>query len=362
MFGGDKMDFTLKLTKVQKRKLDKALKKSEAKGKLDEVKRILALFSLADGQSKKLIAQVLKVSREAVRQWLNAYLVKGLKGLQNEQRPGRPSKLTNNQRKELCKLIKAGPVKSGFPGACWRSPMIQHLIHEKFNVFYSVKYLSELLRSLGFSFQKAKFVASKQNKETRQEWLEKQWPEILKKADKANAYILFGDECSFPQWGTLNYTWAPIGQQPVVETSGNRKGYKVFGLIDYYTGRFFSKGIEGRLNGERYVEFLKEVLKKTRKPVILIQDGAPYHKGAVVKEFLSKHAKRVSVYNLPSYSPDYNPIEKLWKKIKEKGTHLQYFPTFDDLVNKVNDMLVKFENTPKEILSLFSLYEKFQVG
>ncbi|WP_219340318.1 IS630 family transposase, partial [Spartinivicinus marinus] len=306
----------------------------------------------------EIVAQVLKVSKEAVRQWLNVYLSSGIKGLLDKHRSGRPSKLTKSQRKELCKLIKDGPGKSGFPGACWRSPMIQHLIKERFNVFYSAKYLSELLKSLGFSFQKAKFVASKQNKEKRQEWLERQWPEILKRAGKVNAYVLFGDECSFPQWGTLSYTWAPIGQQPVIETTGKRKGYKVFGLIDYFTGRFFSKGVEGRLNGECYIEFLKEVLKNTRKPIILIQDGAPYHKGAVVKDFIKKHEKRISVYNLPSYSPDYNPIEMLWKKIKEKGTHLQYFPTFEDLVGKVNEMLVKFENAPKEILNLFGLYDE----
>jgi len=77
--------------------------------------------------------------------------------------------------------------------------------------------------------------------------------------------ILFGDKASFPQWGTLNYTWAPIGEQPVIQTSGNRKSYKVFGLIDYHTGNFYSKGHEEKLNSESYMEFLMEVLSKTRR-------------------------------------------------------------------------------------------------
>ena len=62
----------------------------------------------------------------------------------------------------------------------------------------------------------------------------------------------------------------------MVETSGKRKGYKVFGLIDYFTGRFFYKAHEGKLNTESYQNFLQEVMKKTR-----------------------------------AYSPDYNPIEFL---------------------------------------------------
>ena len=58
-------------------------------------------------------------------------------------------------------------------------------------------------------------------------------------SEEKTAYILFGDEASFPQWGSLAYTWAKRGQQPVVKTPGKRRGYKVFGLIDYFYGRFF---------------------------------------------------------------------------------------------------------------------------
>jgi hypothetical protein len=81
-------------------------------------------------------------------------------------------------------------------------------------------------------------------------------------AQRKNAYLLFGDEASFPQWGSLSYTWAKKGQQPVIETSGKRRGYKVFGLIDYFTGRFFFKCQEERLNSDTYVAYLQDVLRQ----------------------------------------------------------------------------------------------------
>jgi transposase len=175
--------------------------------------------------------------------------------------------------------------------------------------------------------------------------------------------VLFGDEASFPQWGTLSYTWAPKGEQPTIETSGKRKGYKVFGLIDYFTGRFFYKCQEGRLNSDTYRIYLKELLAKTRKHIILIQDGAPYHRSAAMNQFFEHNSARLTVYRLPSYSPDYNPIEKLWKKVKDKGTHLHYFPTFEDLKNKVEETLLLFKNAPKEVLSLFvSMKEQTHPG
>lgn len=169
--------------------------------------------------------------------------------------------------------------------------MIQHLIQEKIGVFYNARYISELLKNMGFSYQKAKFVTDKSDAVKRSEWLSVQWKEIMDLANEKNCYVLFGDEASFPQWGSLSYTWER-GKQPTVKTDGKRKGYKVFGLIDYFTGKFFSKGHEGKLNGEAYVEFLKEVLSKTRKHIILIQDGASYHKSKVVKEFFLENSSR----------------------------------------------------------------------
>jgi transposase len=121
-------------------------------------------------------------------------------------------------------------------------------------------------------------------------------------------------------------------------------------LIDYFSGRFFFKGHdEGRLNSQSYQDFLTEVMSKTRKHIILIQDGAKYHTSKAMKEFFAKRADRITVYNLPSYSPDYNPIEKLWKKIKEKEIHLQYFPTFDSLKTKVEESLLHFKDLMRDV-------------
>lgn len=237
--------------------------------------------------------------------------------------------------------------------------MIRALIYEKFGVFYAVNYISQLLRNMGFSYQKARFVPSRADRAARREWLKTTWPGILRTAEEKNAMILFGDEASFPQWGTLSHTWAKKGHQPVVKTSGIRKSYKVFGLIDYFSGQFFCKGHEDRLNSESYAAFLKEVMRKTKnRHLILIQDGAPYHRSKAMRIFFGKHSHRITVHELPAYSPDYNPIEMLWKKIKEKETHLRYFPTFQALKNKVNEALIHFRDMQKEILSLFGFYNR----
>ena len=104
------------------------------------------------------------------------------------------------------------------------------------------------------------------------------------------------------------------------------------------------------------------MLSKTRKHLILIHDGAKYHTSRALKGFFEQHSDRITDYPLPSYSPDYNPIEKLWKKIKEKEVHLQYFPTFESLKQKVHEALLHFKNLQEEILVLFGFYNNLVTG
>jgi transposase len=273
-----------------------------------------------------------------------------------QQSPGRPPKLTPTQKQRLRDLVTAGPEAAGYPTGCWSSALLQDLIHREFGVRYHVHYICELLRNLNFSYQKARFVSDHLNDEQRQTWLQETWPAIVQAARRSDALLLFGDEASFAQWGSLGYTWAVRGQQPVVKTGGKRKGYKVFGLIDYCSGRLFSRGHTGRFNAESYCAFVEGVLAATTQPIILIQDGARYHTAAKTKEFFAQHAARLTVEQLPSYSPDYNPIEQLWRNIKRHNTHNRYFPEFSDLTTAVETALTHFQQHPQEVKQLMGTY------
>ena len=343
------------LTPHHRTEVERQLKTAQRRGHLHQVKYLLAILAVVDGQSFAQVALVLRVHEKTVAAWVCVFCCYGLKGTPRRPPTGRPPKLTPTQKAALGTLIDEGPVKAGFSGACWRSPMIQQLIHERFGVFYNVFYLAQLLKNLGFSYQKAAFVSDHLDEDKRHVWRTTTWPQIMRLAQERKALLLFGDEASFPQWGTLSYTWARRGHQPMVKTSGKRKGYKVFGLMDYFTGRFLYQGQEGRLNSAAYIAFLKWVLAHTTQHIMLIQDGAKYHTSAETKAFFAQQTARLEVFQLPSYSPDYNPIEKLWKKVKKEGTHLHYFPTFAALTDKVEQALLKFANTPAEILALCSL-------
>lgn len=347
--------FRFTISTVYRKEVEKQLKAARQLGQLHQTKYLLAILAVMDGQAFEQVAQCLRVHLKTVTEWVRLFCCYGPKGKPRKKPSGRKPKLTTTQKEELARLIDDGPVKAGFSGACWRSPMVQQLILDRFAVLYDVFYIAQLLKNLGFSWQKAAFVSDHLDEAQRRNWRAYIWPKALRLARQQGALLLFGDEASFPQWGTLSYTWSRRGCQPKIQTSGKRKGYKVFGLIDYFSGRFFYQGQVGRLDTAAYLAFLTRLLEQTTQPLVLIQDGARYHTSQTAQAFFVARADRLTVFQLPSYSPDYNPIEKLWKKVKDQETHLHYFATFEALTERVEQAMLKFANAPKEILALCSL-------
>jgi transposase len=350
------VSFTLHLSPFTRKQLYCRLQQAYASGALRLVRRIHVLLALAEDMSVGDVAAMFELGEQTVRDYRNSFLLKRLASLAYKRSSGRPPKLTKKQRQELAHFVKAGPQAAGYTCGGWNTPMIQDLIQRHFGVSYHPHYVATLLHNLGFSYQKARFVSDHLNEAKRLEWRQTRWPRILRQARQKKALLLFGDEVSFAQWGSLSYTWAPVGEQPEVRTSGKRKGYKVFGLIDYFSGQFFYKSHEGRFNSESYAAFLLDVLSQTRLPVIVIQDGARYHTSKAMKLFFAAHAKRLTIEQLPAYSPDFNPIEHLWKKVKKEATHLKYFPEFSHLRAEVDRALLHFAQTPHEITVLMARY------
>jgi len=296
------------------------------------------------------------LSPACISGWRQDFLLRGMDSLVYRHSGGRRPKLTAKQKKRLVELIEAGPLVVGCETACWNSVLLRVLIWREFGVLYNRHYVCTLLHNLGFSFQKARFVSDHLDTARRQAWLQDEWPAILRAAKRRRGLILFEDEASFAQWGSLSYTWARRGQQPEVPTSGKRKGYKVFGAIEYFSGRLFYQSLEGRFNSESYQAFLQGIMAQTTAHLFLIHDGARYHTSAATQAFLLAHSERLTEYPLPSYSPDFNPIEYLWKKTKQRATHNQYFKEFAALTVSVDKALAYFATHPEAVLGLFGLY------
>lgn len=418
-------------SKAQLNALYDELHKANRGGNAHLARIITALILV--GEKKYTPEEILKlvnVTGKTLFNWIKQFMCQGIGWFSRcwFKGRGRKSRLTKTQRKELREMIEQGPQAHGFNCGVWNTAMINELIKLKFSVSYNERYLARLLKKIGLSYQKARFISDRLDEEEylkkRAEWIEKTLPEILLEAKEKGAIVLFGDEVSFAMWGSLGRTWAPIGKQPEVKTTGIRKGLKMYGAIEvrdgdfhyreslqyrltqksftalknagmpldevkslrkslgkkmYRTQQAFLDAVQecldknvfqcyrtdilqqaetsGRFNGEGYVEFLKQLLEHYDKPVILIEDGAPYHSSKVVKKFLASQSECLTLKRLPAFSPDYNPIEKLWKNTKRDATHLKYFKQFEDLRDSV---LNTFESYLKDASKVICVMTKMR--
>jgi len=337
-------------------RLQKELKKAQSSNNLRLFKIIKSLLMIASGDSLESIGKLLHISTRQAFNWLCRFMAVGFSWLigPHYRGRGRKPRLNKEQRERLFKLIEQGPEKCGFDCGIWTSGMIAELVLREFNVLYSPRYLCELLKKIGLSYLKAAFVSDHLDEDKRKEWRKVTWPAILKQAKEKKAVIIFCDEVSFAQWGSLSRTWAPRGKQPKIKTTGKRKGMKVFGAIGFFDGDFHYMETPEKFNAQTYVQFLESVVNQYQCPVILIEDGATYHNGPDARDFKERTESegKLFVHRLPSYSPDYNPIEKLWRNTKRDATHCKYFPTFDDLRNAVIKAFEKFMHDATKVIGV----------
>ena len=94
------------------------------------------ILAVAANHPYTTVCAILGVSGELVRLWVRVFVLEGPEGLVARKSSGRPPKLRKAQKRELDELITAGPQAAGFPGGCWRSPMIQSLIEEGLGVLF----------------------------------------------------------------------------------------------------------------------------------------------------------------------------------------------------------------------------------
>lgn len=147
--------------------------------------------------------------------------------------------------------------------------------------------------------------------------------------------FLFEDEFSLSNTATVSYSWNKKGRQPLIKCKQNkRERQTVFGSVDIMSGQLVINFAD-RGNYKTFKKHLKKILKTYRKAskIILYLDNVRYHHAKKLKEFLVLHPKLELIY-LPSYSPDLNPIERVWWLMRKQITHNRWVESLKERKSK----------------------------
>ena len=264
--------------------------------------RIRVVRKIEAGARPEDLADVLGFARSTVFGWVARYREGGLEALKARPIPGRPWKLSGAQLRRISTLIVGNdPRQLSFGFALWTREMVRELIRREFSVRLSVVSVGRLLRKLGLSPQRPLWRAYQQNPVAVEHWKSEEYPAIRAEAAAVGATIYFGDEAGVRTDFHAGTTWAPVGQTPVVRTTGARYSVNLISAVSAQGALRFST-YDGKFESATFINFCKRLMHDTTGPVFLIIDGHPVHRSNAVKEFVASTQGRLRLFQFPAHS------------------------------------------------------------
>ena len=310
---------TFQLTATQVADLRALHKKQRDRMKADRVK---AVVLLGTGWSVPEVARALLIDETTVRNWYDKYQQGGVKALLTLYYQGKTPSLSEPQQAELVQHLEEKTYLT--------SNEIRHYIHKTYGVQYSPTGVKELLHRLGFSYKKPKHVPGKLDPVKQQAFVAEY--ELLLKTKGNNDPVYFGDACH-PQWNSIPaYGWIRRGKEKELQSNSGRKRVNINGAVNIESLEMvtdFSKSInkESSLRLCRKIEARHPKAKK----IHLFLDNASYYKARWLRQKLE--GSKIVLHFLPSYSPNLNLIERLWKFFKKEILYNTYYEKFEDFLS-----------------------------
>ena len=278
--------------------------------------RIRVILLLDDNETYKNISKFLFLDEGSIANYRKRYKEGGLEGLILDDYCTKRTRLNEFEEIQLIADLDAKIFSS-------TKEVVAH-IEKNFKKKFSVSGCNNLLHRLGFSFKKAKGVPGKAKIEDQIDFIQKY--DLIKAIGNK---IYFGD-ATHPLHNTvISSGWIKKGQEKEVFTNSGRNRVNIFGAISISELDVVTRSYD-TINQYSVCDFLRALRAKNPngEKLYFILDRGPSNKALSVKE-LSKELN-IEIVFLPSYSPNLNPIERLWKFFKRKVLYNKYYEKFKD--------------------------------
>ncbi|MGZ5136018.1 MAG: IS630 family transposase [Flavitalea sp.] len=298
--------------------------------------RIKAVLLRDEGWNYEQIAHVLLLTDEAVRQHISDYQKSQKLKPENG---GSCSKLNDDQTMALLKHLEKQTY-------LYAKDIVAY-VKTTFEVEYSIPGMTNWLQTHEFSYKKPAVVPGKANRLAQEQWILEY--EALKAQLPKNETICFIDGVHPTHNTKTAYGWIRRGERKEILTNTGRQRLNLSGAIDISTRKVFIREDE-TLNADSTIAFLKmlEAGYPDREKVHVFCDNARYYKNKDVMAYLS--GSKVHMHFLPPYSPNLNPIERLWKFMNEHVLYNRYYEKFNDFKKEVLGFLQRLKGTEDDPL------------
>src|SRR3989338_4277878 len=299
------------------------------------------------------IAEAFGLHIKSVSRWFVIVSKYGEDKLKSTKAKGKEPKISLEEWKQIISWMKEDATSYGFETPLWTSKRVKSLIKMKLNKTIHISRICEWLRRLRISPQIPNRQAKQKDEKLANKWLKEEWPKIKSLIRRQQAVLYFQDEAGISLIPVLGRTWAPIGKTPTVKVTGKRGGFCVSSAISP-GGRMLFRIEKNKVNAQAHIDFLsKIILHHPRRKIVIISDNAPAHKAKLVREFEMSNKKRISIFHIPSYSPDLNPDEHLWAYLKAHKLVAHQAKSTDELKILTKKKMRNIQRSPKLVSSFF---------
>jgi len=177
------------------------------------------------------------------------------------------------------------------------------------------------------------FLPCKANPEAQRNFLEDTLKPLINKANTGMIELFFMDASHFVMGGFAGRVWSVT--RKYVKTASGRQRYNVLGALNFISKKIETVTNSSYITSTQVIEMLEKLSKLFTKPIKIILDNARYQHCAVVIEKAAELG--IELIFLPTYSPNLNLIERVWKLVKSKVLNSAYYETFNGFCDKIYD-------------------------
>lgn len=258
------------------------------------------------------IADLHEVTHPTVYKWMDRFDAEGPEGLFDRDREGRPRKIDEEVEEVIEELLQANPTEKGENATRWTTPRIAEYLDEELDVDVHPETVREALKRLRYSWTRPRRQLCKADD------YEERMALLVERVATADpdTTLLFADETEIKRFPPLRRMWQPVGKQRAVSVPQANDDFALYGALDVCTGQTYTRAFE-KERSEYTIGFLEMLCERTTGQVLLIWDQATWHTSRKVEAFL-EGIDRIETLLLPKRAPETNPMEDLWRELKEQ--------------------------------------------
>jgi transposase len=323
------MPFTRPVTPENQRLLQRIYRQSRHHAVRQRAHCIL-LRSQGKGVSQ--LVEIFAVSRKTLYNWFNAWETRSVAGLYERSGRGRKATFTAAQEEQIVQWSQEHPQQL---------KQVLQKIKEAWEIEVSQKTLTRVLKRWLMSWHRFRRVVGGQP--DAQEYKDKQAQlEAFQQLDAAGEIDLYYlDESGFCLIPYVPYGWQPIGETLEIPSRRSQR-LNVLGLMNRHHQLEAYVSTQS-ITSEVVIACIDTFFPQVSKPTVIVMDKASIHTSDAIADKLEEwKQRRIEIFELPSYSPELNLIEILWRFMKYEWIEISAYRSWQSLVDYVEKVLREF--------------------